>query len=141
MVQPLSLYEAHLSWWVIIMRIVLHVICTLMSAALISSMWNYLKLRFNKIGEKSSKQCNESVLTNPLNYFGIHLKDFLKVHKLVFFWLRQELRESLCVCVCLSDTNLSKALNLHLSLIGLSQICPRSVTESQSKVSLSSVSG
>ena len=55
------------------------------SNALISSMWNYLKLRFNKIGEKSSKQCNESVLTNPLNYFGIHLKDFLKVQNCYFY--------------------------------------------------------
>ena len=57
-----------------------------------------------------------------------------------YFWLRQELRESVCLCVCLSGTNLSKALNLHLSLIGLSQICPRSVS-GQCQVSVRSVAG
>ena len=47
------------------------------------------------------------------------------------FWLRQELRESVCLSVrpsvCLSGTSLSKALNLHLSLIGQSQVSLRSV--------------
>ena len=61
-------------------------------------------------------------------------------HKLTFFfWLRQDLKESLCPCVCLSGTSLSKALNLHLSLIGLSQVSLRSVS-GQSQVSLRSVS-
>ena len=41
------------------------------SNALISSMWNYLKLRFNKIREKSSKQCNRSVLSIPLNHLAL----------------------------------------------------------------------
>ena len=44
------------------------------------------------------------------------------------------------LCVRLSDTNWSKALNLHLFLIGLSQVSLRSVS-GQSKVSLRSVSG
>ena len=38
-------------------------------------------------------------------------------------------RSSGCHSVCLSGTSLSKAPNLHLSLIGLSQICLRSVSE------------
>ena len=45
------------------------------------------------------------------------------------FWLRQELRVSLCPSVCPSvrpsGTSLSKALNLHLSLTVLSQNCLR----------------
>ena len=45
------------------------------------------------------------------------------------FWLRKELRESLCLSVCLSvrlsGTNLSKGLNFHLSLIGLYQVSLR----------------
>ena len=52
----------------------------------------------------------------------------------VYFWLRQELRESLCPSVCLSGTKWSKELNL------LSQVCLRSVS-GQSQVSLRSVSG
>ena len=32
------------------------------------------------------------------------------------FWLRQELKESQCLCVCLSDTSLSRALNIQLSV-------------------------
>ena len=47
---------------------------------------------------------------------------------------------SVCLSVCLSSTNLSKALNLHLSLMGLSQVCLRLVL-GQSWVSLRSVSG
>ena len=50
--------------------------------------------------------------------------------------------------VCLSSTSLSKALNLHLFLTGLSQICLRSVSghslgslAGQSQVSLRSVLG
>ena len=35
---------------------------------------------------------------------------------------------SVCLSVCPSGTSLSKALNLHLSLIVLSQICLRSVS-------------
>ena len=42
--------------------------------------------------------------------------------------------------VSLSGTKCSKALNLHLSLIVLSQICLRSIS-GQSQVSLRSVSG
>ena len=45
---------------------------------------------------------------------------------------------SVCLSVCLSGTSLSKALNLHLSLIVLSQICLRSVS-GQSQVSLRSL--
>ena len=45
----------------------------------------------------------------------------------------------MCLSVCLSGTNLSKALYLHLSLIGLSQVSLRSVS-GQSQVSLESVS-
>ena len=40
----------------------------------------------------------------------------------------QSVRVSVSVSVRVSGTNLSKALHLHLSLIGLSQICLRSVT-------------
>ena len=54
------------------------------------------------------------------------------------FWLRQELRESLCVSVCLSSISLSEALNLNLSFIGLSQICLMSVS-GQFQVSLRSL--
>ena len=43
------------------------------------------------------------------------------------FWLRQELRESVCPSVCPSGTKCSKALNLPLSLIGLSQVSFRSL--------------
>ena len=46
---------------------------------------------------------------------------------------------SVCLSVCPSGTNLSKALNLHLSLVGLSQICPRSVS-GQCQVSLGGLS-
>ena len=35
---------------------------------------------------------------------------------------------SLCLSLRLSGTSLSKGLNLHLSFIGLSQNCPRSVS-------------
>ena len=63
--------------------------------------------------------------------------------KYLLFGSVKEPKESLClsVClsVCLSGTSLSKALNLHLSLIGQSQICLRSVS-GQSQVSLSSLS-
>ena len=59
---------------------------------------------------------------------------------LITFWLRQELRQSLCLSVCLFGTSLSKALNFHLSLIVLSQISLRSVS-GQSEVSLRSDSG
>ena len=41
---------------------------------------------------------------------------------------------SVCLSVCPSGTSLSKALNLHLSLIVMSQICLRSVS-GQSHVS------
>ena len=51
------------------------------------------------------------------------------------FWLRQELKVSLCPSVRPSGTKLSKALNLHLSLIGMSQVSLRSVS-GQSQVSL-----
>ena len=51
----------------------------------------------------------------------------------------QELRESVCLSVHLSGTSLSKALYLHLSLIGQSQVSLRSVS-GQSQVSLRSVS-
>ena len=47
---------------------------------------------------------------------------------------------SVCVSVCPSGTSLSKALNLHLSLIGQSQVSLRSASD-QSKVSLRSVPG
>ena len=50
------------------------------------------------------------------------------------FWLRQELRVSVCPSVRPSGTSLSKALNLHLSLIVMSQICLRLVS-GQSQVS------
>ena len=46
---------------------------------------------------------------------------------------------SVCPSVCLSGTSLSKTLNLHLSLIVLSQICLRSVS-GQSQVRLRSLS-
>ena len=42
------------------------------------------------------------------------------------FWLRQG-AQWVSLCVCLSGTSLSRALNLHLSLIGQSQVSPRSV--------------
>ena len=51
------------------------------SNALISSMWNYLKLRFNKIRGKSSKQCNRSVLSISLN----HLALFWRVYFQMFY--------------------------------------------------------
>ena len=59
----------------------------------------------------------------------------------------KELKESLCcpsvcLCVCPSGINLSKAVNLHLSLIGQSQVSLRSVSDqSQVSLSLRSVSG
>ena len=45
--------------------------------------------------------------------------------------------------MCLSSTNLSKALNLHLSLMGLSQVSLRKsqVVSGESQVNLRSVSG
>ena len=46
------------------------------------------------------------------------------------FWLRQGAQGvtlSVRVSVCLSGTSLSKAMNLHLSLIGKSQVSLRSV--------------
>ena len=46
----------------------------------------------------------------------------------------------MCLSVCLSGTKGSKALNLHLSLFGQSQVSLRSVS-GQSEVSLRSVSG
>ena len=52
----------------------------------------------------------------------------------------KELKESLCVSVRPSGTKCSKALNLHLSLIGLSQVSLWSVS-GQSLVSLWSASG
>ena len=55
------------------------------------------------------------------------------------FWLHQEVT-GVALSVCLSGTSLSKALNLHLSFIGPSQICHRSVS-GQSRVSLRSVLG
>ena len=65
-----------------------------------------------------------------------------EVAEKIDFWLRQELRVSVCLSVRpsvrLSGTSLSKALNLHLSLIVMSQICLRSVS-GQSQVSLRSV--
>ena len=42
--------------------------------------------------------------------------------------------------VCPSGTKLSKALNLHLSFIGQSRVCLRSV-QGQSQISLRSASG
>ena len=62
---------------------------------------------------------------------------------ILYLWLRQGAQGvTLCVClsVCLSGTKCSKALNLHLSLIGLSQVSLRSVS-GQSLVSLRSASG
>ena len=55
----------------------------------------------------------------------------------LFFWLRQELRELVCPSVHPSRTSLSKALNLHLSLISLYQIYLRSLS-GHSQVSLRS---
>ena len=56
----------------------------------------------------------------------------------------KEPNESLCVSirlsVCPSGTSLSRALNLHLSHIGQSEVSLRSVS-GQSQVSLRSVSG
>ena len=57
------------------------------------------------------------------------------------YWLRQGAQGvtlSVCPCVCLSGTNLSKALNLHLSLIDLSQVSLGSVS-AQFQVSLRSL--
>ena len=53
----------------------------------------------------------------------------------IVFGSVKELRESLFVSVCLWGTKCSKALNLHLSLIGLSQVSLGSVS-GQSQVSL-----
>ena len=53
---------------------------------------------------------------------------------------RSSVNANLRPFVHLFDENLSRALNLHLSLSGLSQVSPRSVL-GQSQVSLRSVSG
>ena len=45
----------------------------------------------------------------------------------VSFWLRQELKESQSSSVRPSDSNLSRALNLHYSGSGLSQVSLRSL--------------
>ena len=49
------------------------------------------------------------------------------VYMKLYFWLCQELRESFCLSVCPSGTKFSKELNLHLSLIDLSQVSLRSL--------------
>ena len=56
------------------------------------------------------------------------------------FWLCQELKKSQCAFIHWFGPNLSRALKLHLSLSGQSQVGPRSVS-GQSQVSLRSVSG
>ena len=53
----------------------------------------------------------------------VQIEEFSKTH----FWLCQELRVSVCLSVRLSGTKFSKALNLHLSLIALSQVSLRSL--------------
>ena len=59
---------------------------------------------------------------------GAQLKDILidrssKIYNafIVHYWLRQG-AQGVSLSVCLSGTSLSKALNLHLSLISLSQV-------------------
>ena len=75
---------------------------------------------------------------------GAQLKDILidrssKIYNafIVHYWLRQG-AQGVSLSVCLSGTSLSKALNLHLSLIGQSQVSLRSVS-GQSLVSLRSL--
>ena len=68
-----------------------------------------------------------------------------KVRRIYFiFGSVKEPNESLCVSVrlsvCPSGTSLSRALNLHLSLIGQSQVSLRSVL-GQSQVSLRFLTG
>ena len=53
----------------------------------------------------------------PQNLWKVHGSHF---YLLECFWLRQELRKSVCPSVRPSGTSLSKALNLHLFLIGQS---------------------
>ena len=56
----------------------------------------------------------------------------------IFGSVRSSGSQSVCPSVCPSGTSLSKALNLHLSLIVLSQIC-LSLVSGQSQVSLRSL--
>ena len=53
-------------------------------------------------------------------------------------WSRSPMSHSVCLSVCPSGTSLSRALNLHLSLIGQSKVSLRSVS-GQSQDSLRSV--
>ena len=71
--------------------------------------------------------------------FFLELKQ-IKHKDQVFGSVRSSGSQSVCLSVCPSGTSLSKALNLHLSLIVLSQICLRSVS-GHSRVSLRSALG
>ena len=46
----------------------------------------------------------------------------VEIHFSIYFWLRQELKKCKCRFVCLSGEKCSRALNLHLSLSGQSQV-------------------
>ena len=77
-----------------------------------------------QISEKMTDDAaNENLLKLNI-YFGSKsvttVTEIATYSGVIIFGSVKEPKESLCVSVCLSGTSLSKALNLHLSLMGLS---------------------
>ena len=97
--------------------------------------WPILSIRTSIRTQQAASTTNSSAPTRRTSPWSC-----LALWRLLLddFWLRQELRESVCPSVCPYGTSMSKALNLHLSLIGVSQVSLRSVS-GQSQVSLRSL--